>query len=185
MKTLFLSLSILVLLPVHASAIGGKIGSPQIGYRAQINKAQKEKVHRLLRYMRDELKFIDGSFVNEFSTQRFGGTAEEVSQFIGLLKTTGLWEVEVEFRDFEEQQSAFTLHQNSSHTINVTVNSGRNDFLLKDFSQHLPGPGFHWTIRNVIPADENQSGSDQPAPASESKSADQQKLKPESKQQPF
>ena len=185
MKTLFLSLSILVLLPVHASAIGGKIGSPRVGCRMEIDKAQKEKVHHLLRYMRNELKFIDGSFLNEFSTQRFGGTSEKVSRFVGLLKAAGLWEVEVEFRDFGEQELAFTLHQDSTDTMSVTVNSGRNDFLLKDFGEHLPGSGFHFKIRNVIHADEEKKGPDQPAPAPESKPEGNEKPKPESERRPF
>lgn len=174
----------MVLLPVHASAIGGKLGSPRVGHRGEINKAQKEKVHHLLRYMRNELKFIDGSFINEFSTQRFGGTSEKVSRFVGLLKAAGLWEVEVEFRDFGEQESAFTLHQDSSGTMSVTVNSGRHDFLLKDFGEHLPGPGFHWRIRNVIHTDEEQKRPDQPASAPESKPEGNQKPKPESERRP-
>jgi len=185
MKTLFLSFSILVLLPVHAPADCGKIGSPRIGHRGEINKAQEEKVHHLLRYMRNELKFIDGSFVNEFSNQRFGGPSEKVSRFISLLKAAGLWEVEVEFRDFGEQESAFTLDMNYSDTMSLTVNSGRNDFLLKDFGEHLPGPGFHFKIRNVIHVDEEQKGSDQPASAPESKSEGNQKPKPESERRPY
>lgn len=187
MKALFASVSILVLLPVNASAIGGKIGSPQVGYRGVINEAQKEKVHSLIRYMRNDLKFIEGSFINEFSTQRFGGTSEKVSRFVGLLKAAGLWEVEVAFRDFGEQESAFTLHQDSSDAMVVTVNSGRNDFLLKDFSEHLPGPGFHFTIRNVIHEDQEQTGAGQPASAPESKPEGNQKGKPtrKSKNPPF
>ena len=141
MKTLLVALSISVLLPVHALATGGKIRSPRLGHRGEITKAQNEKVHHLFRYMKVELKFIDGSYLNEFSTQRFDGTSENVSRFIGLLKATGLWEVEVEFRVFGEQESAFTLHEDSSDTLSVTINSGRNDFLLKDFGGHLPGPG--------------------------------------------
>jgi hypothetical protein len=184
MKALFASVSILVLLPVNASAIGGKIGSPQVGYRGVINEAQKEKVHSLIRYMRNDLKFIEGSFINEFSTQRFGGTSEKVSRFVGLLKAAGLWEVEVAFRDFGEQESAFTLHQDSSAAMVVTVNSGRNDFLLKDFSEHLPGPGLPLIIGNVIRADQEQKASDQPTPTPEPKPEGNKKPKPESEKRP-
>ena len=41
MKTLFRSLAIRVLLPMHASAIGCKIGSPRVGYRMKIDMAHK------------------------------------------------------------------------------------------------------------------------------------------------
>jgi hypothetical protein len=136
--------------------------------------------------MRNELKFIDGSFLNEFSTQRFGGTSEKVSHFVGLLKAAGLWEVEVKFRDFGEQELAFTLHQDSTATMSVTVNSGRGDFLLKDFREHLPGSGLHSKKnRSAIHADEEQKRPDQPTPAHESKPEGNEKPKPESERRPF
>ncbi|MBD3676239.1 MAG: hypothetical protein HUJ26_22235 [Planctomycetaceae bacterium] len=156
---------ILALLPANASAIGGKIGSPQIGHRGEINKAHKERVHHLIRYMRDELTFIEGSFINEYSTQRFGGTSEKASRLIGLLKAAGVWKVEVRFREFGEQETALTLHQDSSDTVTVTVNSGRDDFLLKDFAKHLPQPGGGLTVHNVIQADKKQQNPEQSTPA--------------------
>ena len=138
MKAQIASISILVLLTVDALALGGKIGSPQIGHPTGIDKAQLEKVFSLLKYMKDDLKFIEGSFINEFSSQRFDGTSEKVSRFIGLLKEAEVWEVKVRFRNFGEQEAALTLDQNSSNKLILSINSGRDNFLLKDFADYLP-----------------------------------------------
>ena len=160
MKTLFASVSILVLFIVNASAIGGEIDYPQIGHHVGIDKFQKEKVHALLEYMENELKFIEGSFINEFSTQRFGGASEKAGRFIGMLKEVGIWEVEIGFRDFGEQESAFILHQNSAKTLSLSINSGRSDFLLKDFSHFLPQPAFGLATRRAIQNKAEQDGAE-------------------------
>jgi len=88
-----------------------------------------------------DLSFIEGRFINQFSNQRFGGTSAQVPRFIGQLKGVGVWEVDVQFRDFGEQQSAFSLDQDSSKDhLRLIINSGRSDFLLKDFASYLPHP---------------------------------------------
>ena len=138
MKASFTSFLLLILFSTSAFGWSAKIGSPEIGHRAAIDKAGEMKVKSVVAYMSNELKFIEGRFINEFSTQRFGGKSSKVSRFIDLLNEVGLWEVEILFRDFEEQESAFALNQKSPDSISVTVNSGRKDFLLKDFVRHFP-----------------------------------------------
>jgi hypothetical protein len=93
----------------------------------------------VVEFMHEDLTFIKGSFVNEFSTQRFGGTPAQVSAFLVLLKGAGLWKVQVVFRDFGEQDSAFILSQSSPGSVTVVINAGREDFRLKDFQAFLPG----------------------------------------------
>jgi hypothetical protein len=89
--------------------------------------------------MQKELSLINGSFINESSNQRFGGSSSKASAFVRLLKDAKLWHVQVVFQDFGEQDSALTLSQNSLESVKLTINSGREDFRLKDFQGFLPG----------------------------------------------
>jgi len=111
-----------------------------VSYGSGIDKAQKERVKELVEYLNEELTFIEGGRTPGLSqVQRFGGTAAKTSHFIGLLKSAGLWEIRVRFRDFGEQKSAFLIIDHSSPNLKtVEINSGRQDFLLKHFTEHLP-----------------------------------------------
>jgi hypothetical protein len=141
MKTQFAFASLLLLSSLSAFGMGGELVSPSIAYPSDLDADRKEQIHKLVTFMKDDLRFIEGSFLNEFSNQRFGGTSSQVSRFIALLSGVGLWEVHVQFRDFGEQESAFSLDQDSSKTfLRVIVNSGRKDFLLRDFAPYLPPP---------------------------------------------
>ena len=137
MKALFTSVSLLVLFSVSAFGLSAEIRFPEIGHSAGIDKIQEEKVDGVLAYMQKDLQFIEGRFINEFSTQRFGGTSSQASRFIALLAQVGLWEIQLGFLDFGEQESALTVDQNAPDSVQVTINSGRDDFLLKDFEEHL------------------------------------------------
>ena len=178
MKAFIASISLLVLVSATSFGIGGPIGSPQIGHRTGINESQKKQVSALLAYMQNDLKFIKGSWINEFSTQWFGGDPVKVSRFICLLQEAEVWEVQVGFRDFGEQESAFLLHQNYSGTLSIEINSGRDDFLLKHFGKHLPQPGLILPVPKPIKLKAEEVGADQPATAPESKP--EGKDKPES-----
>ena len=137
----FASALLLILCSVAALGLGGKLASPSVAYRSDLAVSRKGDIHKLLDFMKDDLTFIEGSFINEFSNQRFGGTSAQVSRFINLLNSVGLWRVYVQFRDFGEQESAFTLDQDSSKDyLRLIINSGRKDFLLKDFAPYLPPP---------------------------------------------
>jgi hypothetical protein len=180
MKTLFTSISLLVIFSVTAFGLSAEIAFPEIGHRAGIDKIQEEKVNGVLAYMQNDLKFIEGRFINEFSTQRFGGTSSKASRFIALLTEVGLWDVQVGFRDFGEQESALTIHQNSSDSVLVTINSGRDDFLLKDFGGYLsPGGLSKEGTRTAVPGKPDQTAID-----SKSKSLDKVKPKLEAKERP-
>ena len=131
------AISLSLLVSFNAFGIGAKLGSPEIGHRAGISEAQEKRVSAVLAFMNSDLKFIEGNFINQFSYQRFGGTAEKVVKFIALLEAARIWEIHVDFRDFEEQESAFSFHQDSSDRLQVIVNSGRADFSLRDFQKYL------------------------------------------------
>jgi hypothetical protein len=132
-----------------AFGIGGKLSRPLFGYRAGLDADQQQKAQIALRFMEEELHFIDGQYVNQFVHHRFGGTSQQTSRFIELLNEAASWKVRVHFRDFGEQESAFTLDQIMvDDTVRVTVNSGRKDFRLSDFQPYLPKP--------PLPADAKQ-----------------------------
>lgn len=117
--------------------MSAEIKFPEIGHREGISKVQKQCVEGVLAYMQNDLKFIDGRFINEFSTQRFAGNSAKTAGFIDLLAQAKLWELKVRFDDFGEQTSALTLHQSSPEALHIIINSGKDDFLLKDFQKYL------------------------------------------------
>jgi hypothetical protein len=120
---------------------GGKLSNPEFGYRGGLDANRQKKAAIASKFMTDELKFIDGQFINQFVTNRFGGTSQQTSRLIELLNDADAWKVRVQFQDLGEQDSALSLWQNmASDEVVVTVNSGRNDFRLKDFQAYLPKP---------------------------------------------
>jgi hypothetical protein len=141
-KTTFTSIFLMTVLSASALEIEKRFTTPVVSYGPSINKAQKDSVSDLLKYMNEDLTFIEGGrahLPNVIQVQRFGGSATQTSHFIGLLKSAGLWEIQVRFRDFGEQESAFIIIDHSSSDLKtVEVNSGRQDFLLKHFAEHLP-----------------------------------------------
>ena len=130
----------MTVLSASALEIEKRFTTPMLSYRPSIDKAEKDSVSDLLKYMNKSLTFIEGGRApNVVQVQRFGGSATQTSRFIGLLKSAGLWEIQVCFRDFGEQESAFLIIDHSSPVLKtVEINSGRQDFLLKHFAEHLP-----------------------------------------------
>ncbi|MBT4865683.1 MAG: hypothetical protein HON53_11300 [Planctomycetaceae bacterium] len=140
MKPLIAFLLAVTLFPVTANALGGKLTSPSLSYRSDSSAIKKEKINKVIQFMGSDLKFIEGSFLNQFSFQRFGGTAKQVLRLIKLLNEAGL-PVSIQFRDFGEQKSAFTLDEDSSKDYRrIIINSRRDDFKLSDFRAFLPMP---------------------------------------------
>jgi hypothetical protein len=140
MKTTFMSVFLMTVLSASALEIENRFTTPMLSHRPSIDKAQKDSVSDLLKYMNKNLTFIEGGRApNVAQVQRFGGSAKQTSRFIELLKSAGLWEIQVCFRDFGEQESAFLIIDHSSPVLKtVEINSGRQDFLLKHFAEHLP-----------------------------------------------
>jgi hypothetical protein len=134
---------IVVLLGLPRTCLGysGKVTSPSLMYPSDIDAHRKGKIMDALDFMRGKLIFIEGHFFNERTYQRLGGKAGEVVELITRLEELGLWRVDVQFRNFGEQKSAFSLDENSDTMhLRVIVNSGREDFTLRDFQNFLPRP---------------------------------------------
>jgi hypothetical protein len=134
---------LLVALGISPGAFGwaGTLDRPLVGYPEGLDANRQKKAQTALKFINDELKFIDGRFINIFIHHRLGGTSPQTSRFIELFNDAAAWTVHVQFKDFGEQESAFTLDTNmASSDVMLTVNCGRNDFRLKDFQSYLPKP---------------------------------------------
>lgn len=116
--------------------LAAAITSAEIGHSGDLGEEGRAKVSRILKFLQKELKFIEGGFINQFSNQTFGGTSAKTAELIRLMSSAGVWDVEVTFRDYGNQETAFTLGQVGGRKTTIVVNSGRKDFLLKDFA-HL------------------------------------------------
>ena len=141
MKLPILLLLTILLFPALAYGLAGTETSPSLSYQSGIDAKQKEKVNKALEYMQSNLNFLEGNFINEFTFQRFGGDAKQVVHLIHLLQEVGLWKVQVQFRNFGEEKTAFTLNQGlREDQLSIIINSGRSDFSLKDFAAFIPSP---------------------------------------------
>lgn len=170
MKATFVCVFLMAGLSAGALEIENRFTTPMVSHRPDIDEVERNSVEHLLKYMNEDLTFIEGGRAPHFvQVQRFGGNATQTSDFIGLLKSAGLWDVRVRFRDFGEQESAFLLIEHSSPVLmTVEVNSGRDDYLLKHFTEHLPqsesGSATETTQHKAEP-----DGAGQPATRSDSK----------------
>ena len=136
-----LAASLVFCCPANLWALGGELDSPSVAYPSAIDASRKKKIDRLHDYMRDDLRFLEGSFLNQFTHQRFGGDAAQVSGFIERLHDVAQWRIYIQFRDFGEKESAFSMDQDTAEGyIRLIVNSARDDFTLRDFRQWLPTP---------------------------------------------
>lgn len=114
--------------------LAAAITSAEIGHSADLGAEGRARVSKVLKFLQEELKFIEGGFINQYSNQTFGGTSAKTAELIRLMTSAGVWDVEVKFQDFGNQDTALTLNQIGGGKTTIVVNSGRNDFLLKDFA---------------------------------------------------
>lgn len=168
---------ILLNFSVTAFGLSMEIRSPQIGCPPNLDEKQNETLGTVIQFMNKKLTLIEGIFVNEYSTQRFGASSEQTLAFIDLLRDAKLWQVQVLFRDFGEQDSAFTLGQSSLHSVTLIINSGREDFRLKDFQSFLKEVKSNPKNKPEAKANTGQTTA---SPESESEGSD--KSQPESKE---
>ncbi len=137
MKALVVSAALSLALSLVAAGIGGPIQGPMIPPSYKVTDDQSKQ---LLELMTKELKFVEGSFINEYISQTFNGTSAQIARFIALVKETKAWEVTVIFRDLGNAKAGLQISSGEDRgKLALVVNSGREDFLLKDFAAFLPG----------------------------------------------
>ena len=145
----------LFLFSMSAFGLTLELNSPSI-WSLDIDKKKQEKLIGIHNYMSNELEFIDGmDFASSgFIQQGFSGTSAQTSHFIAMLVESGIWKVSVSFYNYGEQKTVFRTGQNSAKSINIIVNSGRDDFLLKDFAKYLPKQAFD--VKDKAKAEEDK-----------------------------
>ena len=120
-----------------ALALADPIGGPEFGHSGEISEAQKQKIYKMLKFMREELEFVDGRFINEYSHQRYNGSSKKIGEFLKILTEAAPDPVTIEFRDFgKDDKTAFHLSQVSARTT-VIVNTNREDLRLTDFKDFI------------------------------------------------
>ena len=91
----------------------------------------------MLKFMREELEFVDGRFINEYSHQRYNGSSKKIGEFLKILTEAAPDPVTIEFRDFEkDDKTAFHLSQASARTT-VIVNTTGSPALAMETSAVL------------------------------------------------
>jgi len=154
------SLILLISHPQVSYGLSAPITSPEFGHRSGITEERKEKIHALLDFMREDLEFIDGMFLNQFSHQNYNGTSEKVGEFLVMVREASATPVDVEFRELDEK-IAFRLNQVSTKTT-ITVNIARDDFRLKDFKAALLGVKNGMNAKGIKPIPGQPLGSYKP-----------------------
>ena len=124
--------------PLSSFGWAGPISFPELPYYPGMATNQQDKITEVQEYLQTDLEFIDGMFSDPFYTnQRFRGTAEKTTGFLELLKKVALWNMQLKIKDFGEQDSAFSMHSTQTQLLVITLNSGRDDFRLKDFAPYI------------------------------------------------
>lgn len=136
MKQIILAVALGLILPVSAFGLGGSISSPELQFP---DRATQDTISKVLDYLRKDLIFVQGSFVNEFSSQGFSGSATKVTGLIRLLQRSG-FEFKVQFRALKDDRIALSISQNSRQRETVlTINTAKQDFALSDLIIQFPG----------------------------------------------
>jgi predicted small lipoprotein YifL len=137
MKALIVSVALSLALSWTAAGWGGPLQGPMLPPSNTVTDAQSTQI---LEFMTRELKFVEGSFINEYTSQTFTGTSAQVARFIALVKESKGWEVAVIFRDLGNPKAGLQISSGKdAGKIAIVVNLGREDFLLKDFAAYLQG----------------------------------------------
>ena len=140
MKPLCSAAAILILLPALAYGLAGPLSGPSLGYRADLDERSKARVAKALKFMNDEMKFIEGNFINEFSHFTLAGSMDDAASAIWLIREAGAWKVTVALHEFDDDKLALAISQNASTaTVDIKVNSGRKDFRKDEFERFI-GP---------------------------------------------
>jgi len=138
MKQIILAVVLVLIIPVPTFGLGGRISSPQLQFP---DRATPETISKVLDYLRNDLTFVEGSFVNEFTSQAFSGSAVKVTGLIRLLQRSGFG-FTVQFADLKDDRIALRMFQNARQRETVlTVNTTKKDFVLSDLKIHLPAIG--------------------------------------------
>ena len=131
-----LAVAMVLMLPLTLLGWGGPVMGPELGFPKD---ASKETIEKVLNYLRTQVNFIDGSFINEFTSQKYAASAKKLGGLIELLHASG-FEVQVTFADLKNDRAAFILAQNGHDDakVSIAINTTRKDFDLTGLTIQLP-----------------------------------------------
>ena len=135
MKTITLVFALAIIVPASAFAWFASFSSPQLGFP---DGTPPETIKKVIDYLNKDLTFIDGNFFNEFTTQKFSGSASKLNDLIQLLHVSR-FELKVAFGDLKDDRVTFTLFQNAHpEEATITVNTTKRDFKLSELQFQIP-----------------------------------------------
>lgn len=121
---------------ISALGLGGTFSSPQIGFSESTNHKLIPKVSD---FVKKELKFVEGSFINEHQTQSFYCSAESLTKFVKLLGIAGFQLKIAFYQNPKEEHITFRFYQNfGAPESNIFINLASKDFELKNLSLAIP-----------------------------------------------
>jgi hypothetical protein len=136
MKQIILAVALALIIPVSAFGLGGSISSPELQFP---DRTTQDTISKVLDYLRNDLIFVEGSFVNEFASQGFSGSPTKVTGLIQLLQRSGFG-FTVQFSDLKDDRIALRISQNTRQRETVlTINTAKKDFVLSDLIIQFPG----------------------------------------------
>jgi hypothetical protein len=135
MKQIILAVALTVVIPVSAFGLGGSISSPEFQFP---DRTTQDTIPKVLDYLRNDLTFVEGSFVNEFASQGFSGSATKVTGLIQLLQRSGFG-FTVQFSDLKDERISLRISQNTRQGETVLIiNTTKKDFVLSDLKIQFP-----------------------------------------------
>jgi hypothetical protein len=137
MKKMLVLFASTMIVPVLAFAWAGPLSTPQLGFPAGTSSETQKKVTD---YLNKEVKFVEGSFFNETTTQRFSGSTAKLNELIQLLHKAH-FELKVEFADLKDARIAFSLFQNDASAKGkaiITVNTQGKQLNWSELKIQIP-----------------------------------------------
>lgn len=124
MKRALLTVVVLSLMGSRALGLSAAISGPQFGFPEGTPEAEWKA---FLEFLNEDVTFVKGSFINEFTTQSYRGSAEKVSELIVRLHALDA-PLKIRFARIEEPQTHFLLSQVGVRETTLTINLDEKDF---------------------------------------------------------
>jgi hypothetical protein len=136
MKTILLLCALTLLSSASAFARGGKLSTLTLGFP---DGATPEARAKVINFLTQEFTMIEGSFINQFTTQSFSGSTTKLNELIRLLNASQ-FELKVAFGDMKDDRVVFALSQTAGGAgeTTITVNVASKDLKWSDLQIQIP-----------------------------------------------
>lgn len=127
-------LFLLFVLPAIALGLAGKTSSPSLSFPPD---TAEETISKTLKFLNEEVAFIEGWFFNEFQGQTFHGDGASISKALNTLREAGL-EITLKFAELADAEAAFQLNQGGRAETTMTINVAHPEFEWDQLEVRLP-----------------------------------------------